>query len=392
MYGIFSSALATTIVLSQLSGFGLQTFWVNIFGREGWRGQRWIQGSLHLFVAAIGLTAMIQIFAAFLSDHNSNLKISLLLLTPAIGGFAAVELTASKLQLEEKYRTLAAWQAAHHAIRLVLVIALVSIATSIDPIYRIGLAYAFTGLCITILAVRSTSLMQSANMTLVGHGERPSNSTEQTQGMSSVAANSWPFCLDALLYLAYFHCSNILLLHLSGGEPAGQYFAAFNIMNAVYILPTVFYTKYLLSKINRWAASDRQKLLATLRQGIVVMLGIGTLMAATISMLSSQITTKIYGPDFSETAEVLMILALCSPLRFTSTAIGSILTTGDNMTLRVKIKSLTLIACITFNLVLIPAYGGIGAAWATVMTEGTLLALFAAATALRYKNIFWQSK
>src|SRR5690554_3415947 len=45
-FGEFSSALAVVTMVSPLAGFGIQAFWLKVFGEEGVAAMRWIGGSL----------------------------------------------------------------------------------------------------------------------------------------------------------------------------------------------------------------------------------------------------------------------------------------------------------------------------------------------------------
>jgi O-antigen/teichoic acid export membrane protein len=82
----------------------------------------------------------------------------------------------------------------------------------------------------------------------------------------------------------------------------------------------------------------------------------------------------VFGPRYHGVVGILMILALCPPIRFLSTAIGAALLTGDHMRFRVYAIGVSTIVVIVLNVVLIPRYGEHGAAWATVAGETMLLA------------------
>ena len=82
-----------------------------------------------------------------------------------------------------------------------------------------------------------------------------------------------------------------------------------------------------------------------------------------------------FGPAFADVALLLGVLAICVPLRFLSTSVGSALLTEGHMRYRVFAMLAATIVAVVLTFVLIPRSGGIGAAWATVAAEATLLLL-----------------
>lgn len=388
-YGVFSNALAQTILLSQLAGFGLQTFWLNVFGSEGWNAQRWIDGSLRFLAFSCTLTVLMFLIWIIFGPNDRSSQLALVLMLPAILGFAAIELTASKLQLEERFLSISIWQISHHTARLIVIFGLFTIFPNGDQLVLASTGYALVAFPLIILTIQEISNMRTRRFLLRGH-EITHDGTSRLKHPTAfqVSKESWAFGLDAFLYLAYFQCSNILLKYLAGDEASGQFFAAFTIMNAIYLLPIVFYTKFLLSKINRWASHDKPKLLKVFKAGAFSMLIAGTMCTVLVWFGGTFLVSRIYGDHFQNAIPVLLVLALCAPIRFLSTAIGSVLTTGNNMRIRVYIKTVCVPACLILNIVFISRYGAQGAAIATVATELLLLAMFTAAIIFRFQKIF----
>ena len=80
-----------------------------------------------------------------------------------------------------------------------------------------------------------------------------------------------------------------------------------------------------------------------------------------------------FGPSFADVVELLTILALCVPIRFLSTAVGSALLTEHHMRYRVVAMLVATLVAVALNWAAIPRWGQTGAAWATVFAESVLL-------------------
>jgi O-antigen/teichoic acid export membrane protein len=387
-YGNFSAGLAQCILLSQVAGFGLQTFWLSIFGKEGAHASRWMPASVKLLSLTASASVLMLVLLAATTAVDQRSALAMYCLAPSILGFAAVELVAAKLQLEERFLLMSFWQAAHHAARLIIVLIVLGLDSG-DLLVQASISYSVVACAVVVYAYLHIRSMTKSGIGLkVGAPLTPDAAANLVPGAGATLRAAWPFCADSFLYIVYFQCSNILLLQLADERAAGLFFAAFNVLNAIYLLPTVLYTKFLLARLHRWAHHDKARLLVASKLGAVAM-GLAGLAASIIIWLdSSSIVQLVYGDAFKGTEAILKVLAVCVLLRFLSTSIGAVLTTGQQMMTRVRMKAICAIACITCNLILIPRHGAIGAAVSTVITELCVLVLFGLLVFVRRREIF----
>lgn len=387
-YGKFSAGLAQCILLSQVASFGLQTFWLSAFGKEGLRATRWMPASIKILSLTASASVLVLVLVTAFTATDQRSAFALFCMTPSILGFAAVELVAAKLQLEERFLLMSFWQAAHHAARLIIVLIVLYFHGG-DLLAQVSIAYSAVACVVVAYAAMHIRSMAKGRIDLKGHAPPPqvavaSGATDVGKSLKA----AWPFCADSVLYIVYFQCSNILLLQLADERAAGLFFAAFNLMNAIYLLPSVLYTKFLLAKLHRWAHHDRAKLLAASKLGAGAMTLAGLGGAIVIWSASSRIVQIAYGAAFKDAEAILRILAVCVLLRFLSTSIGAVLTTGQQMMTRVRMKAICAVICVVSNLILIPSHGAIGAAVSTVVTELSVLVLFAMLVFVRRREIF----
>lgn len=371
-YGLFASSLATVSVIAPLAGFGLSQFRLKAYGNEGWSADRWLRPALR-FSTFTGVLAVVAIvaWAVFGKAVDGPTRTTLLLLTPVIAGVFAVDLVGSKLRLEERHRALAGWQLLMPAGRLAVATTLLAWPMASAPSAALG--YGLVALLIAALAWPQLFAMQHGRMELKGHGPRPVVHSVDSPGAWALWSQAWAYGVSAVLYPVFFQVSTVLLKYLHSNEQAGHYGVALAVMTAIYLFPATVYQKYLLSRLHRWAAHDRPRFWQAYRIGNLAMLAAGLVVGLALALLSPWIVPWAFGPAFADVAVLLGILAVCVPIRFLSTAVGSALLTEHHMRYRVIAMLLATLVAVGLNWLAIPRYGAIGAAGATVLAEAVLL-------------------
>ena len=170
----------------------------------------------------------------------------------------------------------------------------------------------------------------------------------------------------------FFHIGTVLLKYLRGDAEAGVFGIALAVMTAIYLFPTTVYQKFLLARLHRWAVHDRARFRQVYRAGCVGMLASGLLVGAVLAAVSGE-AVRVFGERYAGLQPLLMLLAVCVPVRFVSTAVGAVLLTEGQMAYRVGAMLAAAIAAALLNLLLIPAHGAMGAAFATLGAEVLLL-------------------
>ncbi|WP_417530268.1 oligosaccharide flippase family protein [Marinobacter lipolyticus] len=375
-FGVFAAALATVTLLVPIAGFGVAPFWLKAFGEEGWTARRWWPGSFR-FVAVTTLVVMFcLILWAWLGPHEAHMRIVVWLLLFYILGQVVLELVSSKFQLEEKYLALAFWQFLPHFGRLLLVALGAWLFSGVFDVYLAASAYSLVSILVFCAGTILLFVMYRGYFSLQGHGSPISSHYDQRPSTLNVAAEVWPFGAAGLFYLVYFQSAVILLNYLSGAEAAGLYNAAFIIMAAVYLFPSVIYQKFLLPKIHRWANSDRAIMFDTFQKGNVYMFGFGVLAMTTLWLGGWWVLPKLFGQEYSEAVVALNVLALAAPVRFVASSVGSVLVTRKNMKRKVGYMATVSVITVVLNAGLIPQFGILGAATSAVLGDITLLILY----------------
>lgn len=370
-YGMFASSLATVSMVAPVAAFGLSQFRLKAYGAEGWGADRWLRPSLRFTALTTPLAVgSVVLWALFGPPVDTLTRAMLLALAPVIVGFMAMDLVSSKLRLEDRFAALAAWQLLTPTARLC--VALLAWSVPSVSVGAVALGYCLVAVAVTLLAVPHLLAMLRGRMALQGHGPRTSHASQEPPAVLQLGAQAWPYGMAAVLYPVFFQISTVMLKYLAGDEEAGRYGVALAIMTAIYLFPATIYQKFLLAKLHRWAAHDRDKFWRVHGQGNLAMLVSGIAMGAILALLSPHVDT-LFGPQYQPVSKLLLLLAICVPIRFLSTSVGSALLTEGHMRYRVKAMAMAALAAIALNAALIPAYGETGAAIATILAEGLLL-------------------
>jgi len=372
-YGLFASSLTTVTMIAPLAGFGLSQFRLKAYGTEGWGAERWMLPSLRFTCITAPLAiALITAWAVFGGPVDETTRMLLLVLAPVVLGVFAVDLVCSNLRLQDRYGALATWQILTPTGRFA--VALLAWALPTVSVGMVSMGYCLVALAVLALAVPHLRAMVRGEMNLRGHGPREAAPSIPVPAprLAELYSQAWPYGLSTVLYPIFFQISTVLLKYLAGNEHAGRYAVALAILMATYLIPNTVYQKFLLAKLHRWAEHDRPKFWQVYRLGIIAMAIVGVTVGAVLAALSPYVTF-VFGEEYREVAPLLVVLALCVPIRFLATAVGSVLLTADHMRYRVWAMAAAALVAIVLNLVLVPRYLEMGAAWATVIAETVLL-------------------
>lgn len=374
-YGLFASSLATVTVIAPLAGFGLSQYRLKVFGAEGWAAQRWRVASERFIALTTALTlAVLVAWALWGPPVDARTRDFLLVLSPVVLGLLAVEQIGSKLRLEDRHAALAGWQLLVPGGRML--VALLATAWLAMPLMAVAWAYAVLALLVLAMAAPQWIAMARGRWSLHGHGALTEHAATPMPGVRELAWQAWPYGMAAVLYPVFFQIGTVLLKYLAGDAAAGHFGIALAVMTAIYLFPATVYQKFLIAKLHRWSVHDRARFDQVYRWGAISMFVSGLIVAALLYALAPW-ATVVFGKDYSGLESLLRLLAICVPLRFLSTAVGSVLLTERHMRYRVAAMALAALAAVLLNLALIPALAETGAALATVGAEALLLALMA---------------
>jgi O-antigen/teichoic acid export membrane protein len=171
-----------------------------------------------------------------------------------------------------------------------------------------------------------------------------------------------PIGLGILVSALYFRCDVYFLQYWRGLETVGMYNAVFRLVEATRLLPAAALA-VVFPDLCRASTSRPMTRLA------IVLGGAGALAMAFTFTAAEGIVHLTYGGAYYGAIDVLRVLSLSMPLFFINYALTHQVIAWDGQRRYLLISSAALVANVAANVLLIPAYGMAGAAWATLITE-----------------------
>jgi O-antigen/teichoic acid export membrane protein len=345
---------------------------LRVYGVEGWSARRWIAPSLRFTVGTSVLAIAIIVGWALFIAPDADTRFDLLVMIPVVLHILTIEMLSTKYRLEDRYARMAGWQLAIPVSRLLVALVLLLVPQLTGRF--VATSYAVISLAMVAWALPLLRSVMRGEIDLRGHGPEPqAQARVQEPRVSELWSQAWPFGMIAILYPVFFQVSTILLKYLGSDKQAGFWSIGLAVMTAIYLIPATIYQKFLLSKIHRWAAHDPVKFWMVYRRGNVGMFALGILVSVALDVVAPYVVPLVFGEAYRGVVAILIVLSLCPPIRFLSTAMGSALLTDTHMRYRVYAMAWATAVAILLNAALIPNFGVMGAAWATVTAELVLL-------------------
>ena len=184
---------------------------------------------------------------------------------------------------------------------------------------------------------------------------------------SSLLKDSWPLMLSGLVVMVYMRVDQIMIKNMIDEEAVGYYSAAVRLCEAWYFIPVTLCNSIFPAIVNAKNVSTKfynnrmQKL-----YDLLTWLAIG--IAVPVTIFSNQIIQILFGNEFSSAAPVLTIYIWAGVAVFLGVASSQYLI-NENLTKLSFFRTLIgMILNVVLNIILIPLYGIIGSAIATLIS------------------------
>jgi len=182
----------------------------------------------------------------------------------------------------------------------------------------------------------------------------------------SIARQASPLALSGVANQINLRVDVILLQSLSGATSVGLYSAAARISEILYIVPTAYMGATFPSLVDLKKSGDKSAYRRALEWGFSGAFYAGIMVALLIYFLSDWIVALLFGDAYELSANVLKIHVFACPFVFMAAVLSKwIVAEGVLWASFVRHFSGAAIA-IVLNILLIPTFGIVGSAWATL--------------------------
>lgn len=187
----------------------------------------------------------------------------------------------------------------------------------------------------------------------------------------NIAKDAFPFALTIIFVAIYFKIDTVMLSIIKGDEVVGWYNASYNIIDGLSPLiagSVAGATLPLMSKY--YTLQNKKKELENIYiQSFQIVFIIGLFISIVTTTFADKIIELFYGKGYSNSAIALQILIWAFFIICMSTVSSSFLSAINKQRIVVIGTCIGALSNLVLNLLLIPQYSYIGAAFATVTTE-----------------------
>jgi PST family polysaccharide transporter len=299
------------------------------------------------------LAAALSITAGWAVNRDDKVVLTMLVILgslPILGAFDTFDLYFQST-VNSKYTVLA-----RNAAFLVFAGVKVALIRSGAPV--VAFAWAQAGEIATAVAL--------LGLLYRGRGPSPRGWRPSLARGRELLAESWPQVLTALAIMVYMKIDQIMLREMAGEREVGIYSAALRLSEVWYFVPMAVVASVFPS-IVRVRETDRALYYRRLLRLFSLMAAISILIAIPIAGGSRVLITALFGQKYAESAPVLSVHIWSSLFVFWGIAQEPWNVAEGFLRLSLLRTVIGAVINVGLNFVLIPWYGSVGAAWATVV-------------------------
>jgi PST family polysaccharide transporter len=185
--------------------------------------------------------------------------------------------------------------------------------------------------------------------------------------MRDLLASSWPLAISSLSVILYMRIDQVMLGQMLGDRAVGIFSAAVRISESWYFVPMAILSAVAPALTAAHQHSEdayRARLLLVTR----VMIWLAVVLAAAITLFARPLILALYGSEYSEAATVLAVHAWAGVFASLGVASSPWFINAGLLKLRMLYTMLGALVNVAMNTYMIPHYGVVGAAVATLVS------------------------
>jgi polysaccharide transporter, PST family len=354
-FGVLNYAIAFVAIFSSFSTLGLDVVVIRSIVREPEKRMQilgttfWLKlfGGVSALVLAVGCIAIVH--------HDDQLTISLVAILSSIGIFQVFDTIDLwfQSQVQSKYTVLAK----NIAFVIVTLIKIIFIKTKAPLI-------AFAWLSLGEVGLGAIGLMICYKI----KGYSPWLWPLSFPLVKTLLNESWPLILAGISTVIYMRIDQIMIGEMIGNKALGIYSAATRISEIWYFIPIA-----ISSSVNPsiFAAKEKSETLyyQKIENLLRILMLISIVIAIPMSFMSSTLISVLFGNSYAQAGKILAIHIWSSFFVFMGIGISTWFAAEGLIKFELRNTLFGLIINVFLNLFLIPAYAGVGAALATVISQ-----------------------
>lgn len=192
--------------------------------------------------------------------------------------------------------------------------------------------------------------------------------------MAVLLGKAAPLGVVFIISNLFFRLDTIMLFVIKGSAAVGIYTVAYKVLEVAAFFSSYFASS-LKPTISQEIVKNKEGLAKIIQKSVTIMLFLGMPISIVCAVFAKEIILFLSSPEFVSGAQALVLLAFTLPVLYLDILLAEIMIANDERKLLLRISVFILIFNFVLNLILIPRYSFIGAAWGTLISEIVLLAV-----------------
>jgi len=199
-------------------------------------------------------------------------------------------------------------------------------------------------------------------------------SNNSINNIKKLIARSWSFGLHTVLGIFYFMIDTQIISLYLGATEVALYQSVFRIILILLVFSDIV-SNVLLPYLS-YKFYQQENISELVSKIFLYMLLIGCSLFLAFTSFKVIILELLYTPEYVQAAVLVLPFSIVIILRTCSVLLGNILTISNRQVYRVITVAASLVVSIVLNLICIPKYGIISAAWVSVVVHVVLFGMY----------------
>lgn len=351
-FGTYNYSIALVSIFQPLIDSGLNALLVKRF--VNYEKKKYsLLGTSYLIKLSVSIIVFVIIYFSFI--HTSSDSESLILL---IISFSIFFYPSNVFELWFESQT----KIKFNAISRVLSVFLSSILKiaalfSNSPLFYLAIAYTlefvfFQGVIFYLFTIKEGSILRFKFEKILA---------------KSMLSESWPLIFSGLAAIVYFKIDQVMLSKMIGDKEVGLYSAAARISEVWYFIPIAI-TNSLFPEMLRIMRKSEDEFYAFLQRTSNIIFFTSFGIAIIVTLLSDNLITLLYGNEYIDSSQILKIHIWCGVFYFFYPLFNKYIVAKNLLKYSYITQISGAVVNVILNLILIPKYGGKGAAYASLIS------------------------
>jgi O-antigen/teichoic acid export membrane protein len=177
---------------------------------------------------------------------------------------------------------------------------------------------------------------------------------------------SWPLIISAAAATIYLKVDQFMLGQMRGMRDVGTFAVAARLSEVWYTLPIAVASSF-FPRLIELRSADPARYRRRMQDSVRYLFWLGVLIALPISLLAQPVMTFLFGDPYAVSGTILAIHIWACPAVFMGIAVEKWFVAEDLLKFLIGRQLISALINVLLNLLLIPPFGGVGSAVATVV-------------------------